>query len=83
MFSFKLALLLLILTDNIIKIPLFLHQNSLPSSYGHGRLILPASRASMWRYGYDTLPDYNDNQAFCGGVQVSSAMHMNGSCVFN
>jgi len=34
---------------------------------GHGRLMEPPGRASMWRKGYDTPPDYNDNQCFCGG----------------
>lgn len=34
---------------------------------GHGRLIEPPCRATMWRYGYDTKADYNDNQLFCGG----------------
>ncbi|ESO86389.1 hypothetical protein LOTGIDRAFT_97145, partial [Lottia gigantea] len=38
--------------------------------HGHGRLINPPSRASMWRYGFDTPPDYNDNQGFCGGFNV-------------
>ena len=39
---------------------------------GHGRLIEPPSRASMWRYGFDTPIDYNDNQLFCGGAGVST-----------
>jgi hypothetical protein len=34
---------------------------------GHGRLIEPPSRASMWRYGFDTPPDYDDTQGWCGG----------------
>lgn len=37
---------------------------------GHGRLIDPPSRSSMWRYGYRNPPNYNDNQLYCGGVQV-------------
>ena len=37
----------------------------------HGRLIEPPSRASMWRYGYDSPPDYHDNQLWCGGFMVS------------
>ena len=37
---------------------------------GHGRLRYPPSRASMWRDGYPTPPDYNDNQGFCGGQIV-------------
>lgn len=34
---------------------------------GHGRLWEPASRASAFRLGFDTPPNYNDNQLFCGG----------------
>ncbi|KAH9502323.1 hypothetical protein Btru_073458 [Bulinus truncatus] len=37
---------------------------------GHGRLLEPPSRASMWRLGFKTLPNYDDNQLFCGGVQI-------------
>ncbi|XP_014219885.1 uncharacterized protein LOC106647842 [Copidosoma floridanum] len=33
----------------------------------HGRLIEPPSRASMWRYGFDTPHDYNDHESYCGG----------------
>jgi len=41
---------------------------------GHGRLVEPPSRASMWRYGYATTPDFQDNQLWCGGFKVG--MHM-------
>lgn len=34
---------------------------------GHARLIDPPSRASAWRYNFDTPADYNDNQGWCGG----------------
>ena len=37
---------------------------------GHGRLITPPSRASMWRQNYNNPPNYNDNQLFCGGRSV-------------
>jgi len=37
---------------------------------GHGRLVNPPSRASMWRFGFDNPPDYNDNEGFCGGFNV-------------
>lgn len=33
----------------------------------HGRLTEPPSRASMWRYGFDTPHDYNDHECYCGG----------------
>lgn len=34
---------------------------------GHGRLIEPPSRASAWRYGFNTPPNYNDHELYCGG----------------
>ncbi|XP_050434733.1 uncharacterized protein LOC126841953 isoform X2 [Adelges cooleyi] len=34
---------------------------------GHGRLIEPPSRSSMWRYGFSTPPNYNDHELYCGG----------------
>jgi len=37
---------------------------------GHARLVEPPSRASMWRFGYNTPPDYQDNEGFCGGQTV-------------
>ncbi|XP_067015709.2 uncharacterized protein [Anabrus simplex] len=40
---------------------------TLPHAEGHGRLIEPPSRATMWRYGFNTPPDYNDHEQYCGG----------------
>ncbi|XP_045162968.2 uncharacterized protein LOC123527523 isoform X2 [Mercenaria mercenaria] len=37
---------------------------------GHGRLTQPPSRSTMWRFGYNTPHNYNDNQLFCGGFSV-------------
>lgn len=34
---------------------------------GHGRLEDPPSRATAWRYGFKTPPNYQDNELFCGG----------------
>lgn len=39
----------------------------LPYGEGHGRLIEPPSRASAWRYGFNTPANYNDHELFCGG----------------
>lgn len=36
----------------------------------HGRLIDPPGRSTAWRYGYDTPVNYDDNQLYCGGLQV-------------
>ncbi|KAK3095006.1 hypothetical protein FSP39_009096 [Pinctada imbricata] len=33
----------------------------------HGRLIDPPGRSTMWRYGFNTPFNYNDNQLYCGG----------------
>ena len=38
---------------------------------GHARMRVPSGRASMWRDGYPTLEDYNDDECFCGGYTVS------------
>ena len=37
---------------------------------GHGRLMDPVNRGSAWRKGFDTPPNFTDNEGFCGGVTV-------------
>ena len=55
----------------LLLLCLWLHaQNVAP----HGRLMEPPSRASMHRLGYNTPRNYEDNQLFCGGVQVKPAL---------
>jgi len=39
----------------------------------HGRLIEPPSRASMWRYGFDTPHDYNDHAGNGNGTKGNAA----------
>lgn len=34
---------------------------------GHGRLIEPPGRSTAWRYGFNTPPNYNDHEIYCGG----------------
>ncbi|KAK7075980.1 hypothetical protein SK128_004364 [Halocaridina rubra] len=36
----------------------------------HGFMSSPAARNSAWRFGFDTTPNYNDNELFCGGREV-------------
>ena len=36
---------------------------------GHGRLKLPASRVSAFRYGFNTPPHWNDMETHCGGAR--------------
>lgn len=41
---------------------------------GHGYMITPVNRASLWRLDWKQPPNYNDNEYFCGGVHVSSEL---------
>lgn len=38
---------------------------------GHGRLSDPPQRSSMWRFGFDTPVNWNDDTMNCGGISVS------------
>ena len=35
----------------------------------HGRLILPAARNCMWRFGFPNPINYDDAGLYCGGFQ--------------
>ncbi|XP_017883005.2 uncharacterized protein LOC108626699 [Ceratina calcarata] len=41
---------------------------SLQRSYGHGTMMDPVSRSSMWRQGFPSEPNYTDNELNCGGT---------------
>lgn len=58
-----------IMNTYITLLVLFISTASLVK--GHGRLMEPASRASAWRKGFNTPANYDDNQLFCGGSDVS------------
>ena len=47
---------------------------------GHGRLIEPASRNSMFRYGFDNPANYNDNELNCGGFGHQYSAGVDGKC---
>ena len=34
---------------------------------GHGRLLDPPGRNTMWRLGFDNPVNYNDDEVYCGG----------------
>ncbi|XP_017461927.1 PREDICTED: uncharacterized protein LOC108355273, partial [Rhagoletis zephyria] len=34
----------------------------------HGRMIEPPARNAMWRVGFNTTPNYEDSELFCGGI---------------
>ena len=46
---------------------------------GHGRLVEPPSRSSMWRFGFDTPHDYDDTAGYCGGFNTQWAVN-GGKC---
>lgn len=37
---------------------------------GHGMVMDPPNRSSMWRFDHTSPPNYEDNQNFCGGMSV-------------
>ncbi|RWS19894.1 Chitin binding domain containing protein-like protein [Leptotrombidium deliense] len=39
-------------------------------SDGHARMMEPPARNTMWRFGFNTTANYEDNQLFCGGIKV-------------
>ena len=39
---------------------------------GHGRVMEPPARNTMWRFGFPTKANYEDSELFCGGIKVSS-----------
>lgn len=44
---------------------------TLPVTKGHGMMIEPAMRSSLWRFNYPGAePNYNDNGVNCGGFTV-------------
>lgn len=42
-----------------------------PEVQGHGRLLEPPGRSTMWRFGFDNPANYDDMGLFCGGFSVS------------
>ena len=46
----------------------------------HARLMEPPSRASMWRVGFPTPKDIDDNQSYCGGYGVQYGPQNQGRC---
>ncbi|CAG7710002.1 unnamed protein product [Allacma fusca] len=53
---------------------IFLCLLAVPSIYGHGRLMDPPNRSSIWRFQefshLNPPENYNDNELFCGGRTV-------------
>ncbi|KAK4884391.1 hypothetical protein RN001_000662 [Aquatica leii] len=49
------------------------------NSDGHGMMLDPPNRSSLWRFNNSFPINYNDNQNFCGGFGVQWYVH-NGKC---
>lgn len=41
------------------------------STIGHGMMLNPPQRSSMFRFGFPVPPNYDDNGLNCGGFGVS------------
>lgn len=39
---------------------------------GHGMMLDPPNRSSLWRFDDEAPINYNDNENFCGGAGVST-----------
>lgn len=39
--------------------------------WGHGMVLDPPNRSSLWRFDEKAPVNYNDNENFCGGYAVS------------
>lgn len=37
---------------------------------GHGMLWEPVSRSTRWRFNSSAVPNWSDNQLYCGGFSV-------------
>ncbi|XP_052086541.1 uncharacterized protein LOC127723863 [Mytilus californianus] len=59
-------------------IQLLLLFSSLVPTLQHGYLLWPPNRSSLWRYGYNTTKNYNDNALYCGGRMLLE--ESNGKC---
>ncbi|KAJ8307911.1 hypothetical protein KUTeg_014558 [Tegillarca granosa] len=65
---------------NNIFIYVFVTFWTLVSVNGHGRLMEPPARSSMWRKGFNTPINYNDNSLFCGGLSYNQYGYQHGKC---
>jgi hypothetical protein len=47
----------------------------LKTANGHGMMLDPPNRSSMWHYGFNVPPNYNENGLNCGGFTVIYAFN--------
>lgn len=62
------------ISKQIVALAFLLCLLEITEVFGHGKLIDPPNRSSMWRYGYPVPPNYDDNGIFCGGRAVSRTL---------
>ncbi|XP_054706523.1 uncharacterized protein LOC129216337 [Uloborus diversus] len=67
------------ISRKLISLVALVHAYLLPSVSSHARLMEPPSRSSMWRFGYDTPVNYDDDGLYCGGIKVQWKKN-NGKC---
>ncbi|RZB39790.1 Chitin bind 3 domain containing protein [Asbolus verrucosus] len=51
----------------------------LKETIGHGMMLEPPNRSSLWRFDESVTPNYQDNQIFCGGAYVQWGLN-GGKC---
>ena len=61
--------LIMTLLSHIMKTTLIMTLLEIGLAAGHGRLMEPPARNSMWRFGFVNPVNYNDNELFCGGTE--------------
>ncbi|XP_064613004.1 uncharacterized protein LOC135476802 [Liolophura sinensis] len=67
-------------TVTVTVFPVILWTLLFPSGTdGHGRLVDPPNRGTMWRFGFDNPPDFQDHELNCGG-QKHQWEKQNGRC---
>ena len=55
---------------NVFSVMVLVIVVQLTNVNGHGMILDPPGRSSMWRVGFSTPANYNDNALFCGGFSV-------------
>jgi len=58
------------MTNSMVVVLVVLVAAAVQQVSSHGYASDPPSRSSMWRYGFNTPINYDDNQLWCGGFQV-------------
>jgi len=62
-----------------IILAVFVVTSMLGGSSGEGRMTDPPARNAMWRFGYPTPTNYDDDFLFCGGPMIQYALN-GGKC---